>query len=185
MATLSRTFFHGSTASAWNMYPTPSGMPLTGDPCTLTVPAVAGSSPETRDRVVDLPQPVGPTIETNSPSATSRSTSRIAVKPAPSKVGKRFVARLSVIAEAVARWGAGVVVWVMTQDRTARVTAFTLLRALWLIPAQTPFCAFCPPRRRRDDRPTVRRCAALRGGAVEEVVDWRSARRRSWPWRCC
>src|SRR4051794_41908659 len=125
-------------------------MPLTGAPYTLTVPAVAGSSPETRDRVVDLPQPVGPTIETNSPSATSRSTSRMAVKPAPSKVGKRFVARLSVIAEAVARWGAGVVVWVMTQDRTAGGAAVPPLRALWVCPPPTPFFAFCPPPRGGD-----------------------------------
>src|SRR4051794_33262518 len=119
-------------------------MAVTEDPCTLTVPAVAGSSPDTSDRVVDLPQPGGPTIETNSPSATSRSTSRIAVKPAPSRVGNRFVARLSEIAESVARRGAWDLVWVMTQDRTAGVTVSTRLRALWLIPAQTAFCAFCP-----------------------------------------
>jgi hypothetical protein len=37
-------------------------------------PAVAAISPSTTDRNVVLPQPEGPTIETNSPSMTSRST---------------------------------------------------------------------------------------------------------------
>src|SRR5690349_22460 len=104
-------------------------MRVTGSPWTCTVPAVAGSSPETSDRVVDLPHPVGPTIETNSPAATSRSTSRIAVKPAPSLVGNLLVAPRNEIA---------CVFWVMPEDRTDGVTAVILLRALWPIPAQTP-----------------------------------------------
>src|SRR6476620_12146719 len=96
-------------------------MAVTGAPCTATVPAEAGSSPETRDRVVDLPQPVGPTIETNSPGATSRVTSRRAVNAPPLFVGKRLVASRSEIAVRAAGappggWGA-CVIWVMAQDR--------------------------------------------------------------------
>ena len=45
-------------------------MPVTGSPSTATSPPVAGCRPETSERVVDLPQPVGPTTVTNSPRRT-------------------------------------------------------------------------------------------------------------------
>src|SRR5690606_24089913 len=47
----------------------------TGAPFTSTLPAVARSKPATRLRMVDLPQPLGPTIAANCPWATVRSTS--------------------------------------------------------------------------------------------------------------
>src|SRR3954447_11072811 len=84
------------------MYPRPSGMPVTGLPLTTTSPSVAGCSPETSARVVDLPQPVGPTTVTNSPRRTFRSTSRMAVYDPPSRVGKAFVAAVNEIAYSVA-----------------------------------------------------------------------------------
>ena len=39
-------------------------------PATVTVPSVAGRSPATMRSRVDLPQPLGPTSETNSPAPT-------------------------------------------------------------------------------------------------------------------
>src|SRR3954447_16357239 len=83
----------------------PSGMSVTGRPCTSTVPEDAGSRPDTRDNVVDLPQPVGPTIVTNSPAATSRVTSVIAVNGAPERVANFFVAARSEIAGSVGDGG--------------------------------------------------------------------------------
>src|SRR3954469_6291708 len=104
-------------------------MRVTGSPWTWTVPALAASRPETSDSVVDLPHPVGPTTETNSPAATSRSTSRIAVKPAPSLVWNRFVApRKEIEAPGPGAWPHVCVV--MAGDRTDRVTVSTPLRAL-------------------------------------------------------
>ena len=79
IATLSSTDFHGRMASVWNMKPTPGVIPFTASPCTLTDPALGLSSPETSVRVVDFPHPVGPTIAQNSPGATWRDMSRIAV----------------------------------------------------------------------------------------------------------
>src|SRR3954470_24482261 len=97
-------------------------MPVTARPCTSTVPSLAGSRPETSPSVVDFPQPVGPTIVTNSPGATSRVTSRSAVKEPAPLVGNRLVARRSEIA------GAGPEVkWVMAGDRRRRVTVVTTL----------------------------------------------------------
>src|ERR1700734_3993550 len=77
--------------------PTPSGTPLTGSPPTATLPPLAGRrpppgfenvgvpppprppppapppgapTPATTLRIVDFPQPLGPTSATNSPSPT-------------------------------------------------------------------------------------------------------------------
>ena len=47
------------------------------------------------DSVVDFPQPVGPTIAQNSPAATVKSTSWMAVSMAPVGVMKLRVARRS------------------------------------------------------------------------------------------
>jgi hypothetical protein len=57
----------------------------------VTEPPLGASSPETRVNVVDFPQPVGPTIAQNCPGSTTRLTSWIAVKGAPSGARKRFV----------------------------------------------------------------------------------------------
>src|SRR5947208_1191484 len=44
--------------------------PFTGAPSTSTSPEVAGRNPPTTFRSVDFPQPLGPTMQTNSPGAT-------------------------------------------------------------------------------------------------------------------
>src|SRR6185436_9061617 len=54
-----------------------------------------------RESAVDLPHPVGPTMLTNSPAATSRSTSLRAVKAEPAGVANFFVAARSEIAGGV------------------------------------------------------------------------------------
>src|SRR5881397_1985229 len=47
-------------------------MPVSGSPNTSTSPPVMGSNPAMIFKSVDLPQPLGPTIETNVPAAMSR-----------------------------------------------------------------------------------------------------------------
>ena len=54
-------------------------MPSSGWPNTCTVPLLGASSPAPTFSSVLLPQPVGPTTETNSPSPTVSVTSRTAV----------------------------------------------------------------------------------------------------------
>src|SRR6185369_14165218 len=96
-------------------------MPATGVPLTATSPAVAGSSPEISESVVDLPQPVGPTTLTNSPGATSKVTSRIAVKEPPPASGNAFVAPASRIAG---------VLWVIAAERRTGLGVSARLRSL-------------------------------------------------------
>ena len=57
------------------------GRSLTTSPPTLTVPEVMSSSPAIIRSALVLPQPEGPTKTTNSPSATSRSSSCTARVP--------------------------------------------------------------------------------------------------------
>jgi len=49
--------------------------PATTCPSSVMRPDVTGTSPAIRPRSVDLPQPEGPTIETNSPPLISTDTS--------------------------------------------------------------------------------------------------------------
>src|SRR5688572_22335827 len=59
-------------------------MPVSGSPKTLSMPDEGRSSPATTFSSVDLPQPVGPTTETNSPAATASEVSFTAVyEPMP------------------------------------------------------------------------------------------------------
>ena len=67
---LAATVSHGKSADSWNI--------KAGRPATSTVPDVGVSSPATRLRIVDLPQPDVPIRQTNSPRPTSTSTSRSA-----------------------------------------------------------------------------------------------------------
>src|SRR5438067_12555835 len=76
-------------------------MPWTGSPITSTSPALGRSRPEMRPSVVDLPQPVGPTTAQNSPGATLRVTSRMAVYASPEGVGNRLVPPVIWLAVAV------------------------------------------------------------------------------------
>ena len=57
--------------------------PFTGAPPTVIVPVVAGIRPDTSISIVLLPQPLGPTIETNSPAAMSRSIAPSASTASP------------------------------------------------------------------------------------------------------
>ena len=54
-------------------------MPASGSPNTSTVPLLGASRPAATLSSVLLPQPVGPTTETNSPAPTASVTSRTAV----------------------------------------------------------------------------------------------------------
>src|SRR5215813_2149730 len=47
-------------------------MPVTGRPSTSTLPLLGRMRPETMLRIVDLPQPDGPTMVTIAPSGTSK-----------------------------------------------------------------------------------------------------------------
>src|SRR4051812_15657183 len=58
-------------------------MPESGWPSERTSPADAPSRPAAMLSKVDLPQPVGPTTETNSPAPTVSGVSSTAVKPLP------------------------------------------------------------------------------------------------------
>ena len=100
IATLSRTLFQGKTASRWKTYPTLRPTAVTDWPNTETEPALGASRPAMSARVVDLPQPVGPTIAQNSPAATVRSRSRSAVNDFPVGDTNRFVTPRSSIAAA-------------------------------------------------------------------------------------
>src|SRR5438132_13576792 len=60
-------------------------MPASGCPSTRTSPDDGGSKPAATLSSVDLPQPVGPTTETNSPAPTAIVVSLTAVYPSPSR----------------------------------------------------------------------------------------------------
>src|SRR3954471_9877853 len=64
----------------------PRVIPVTGDSATRTVPLVGLSRPDTSDRVVDFPHPVGPTTAQNCPGSTVRFTSLSAVNTEPDGV---------------------------------------------------------------------------------------------------
>src|SRR6516162_9680071 len=69
--TLSINVRHGIRLGCWVTYPTSRVTPCTGLPSSSTVPLVGRMRPDTILRIVDFPQPLGPTIVTNSPLATS------------------------------------------------------------------------------------------------------------------
>src|SRR5690348_16170972 len=70
-------------------------MPVTGAPITRTSPVVGLSRPVIMLSVVDLPQPVGPTIAMNSPLATDMLKSRNAIVALPSGEMKRHDTELN------------------------------------------------------------------------------------------
>ena len=76
---MSSTVSHGNSAYSWNTTPRSGPGRVTGSPPTLIRPPVGASKPATMNRSVDLPQPLGPSTETNSPSATEKSMRSIAV----------------------------------------------------------------------------------------------------------
>ena len=76
-ATFWRTVIHGNSERlySWKTSAIVSGGPCTGVPSSRTSPAVGSSSPATHLSSVVLPQPDGPTMQTNSPAATSNDRS--------------------------------------------------------------------------------------------------------------
>ena len=73
--TSASTVRQSSSTSRWNTMATLPTAPLTAAPPTSMVPVVAGISPEISISRVLFPQPLGPTIETNSPAPIARSIS--------------------------------------------------------------------------------------------------------------
>ena len=83
--TLESTSRQSSRIDSWNTMPTSVCGRSTRLPPTVISPAVYGTSPATILRMVVLPQPLGPTMATNSDWRMSRSTSAQA-STAPSLV---------------------------------------------------------------------------------------------------
>src|SRR5438874_2156633 len=79
------TVFHGKSASRWKTKPSRGWTPSTPRPSSVMRPAVTGASPAMRPSRVDLPQPDGPTIDTNSPPLISNETSSMAVNSRASR----------------------------------------------------------------------------------------------------
>ena len=73
-ATLPITVSHGISACPWNTTPRSSPGPDTSRPSMNTYPAEGRSSPASTLRIVVLPQPEWPTMQTNSPLAMPKST---------------------------------------------------------------------------------------------------------------
>src|ERR1700722_8836989 len=76
---LSRIFSHGSRVGFWNAMPIRTWLAPTSRPATNTWPCEAVSVPATSLRMVDLPQPEGPTRATNSPWVIRNDVSASAV----------------------------------------------------------------------------------------------------------
>jgi len=63
----------GKTPSSWNTKMRRGSGRRTGSPCASTSPRVGARKPASTFKSVDLPQPDGPTMHTNSPVVTSKS----------------------------------------------------------------------------------------------------------------
>jgi hypothetical protein len=84
-STLPSTLRQGNSTGDWNTMPISLRGPSIGVPLSAASPVDAGISPARIFNSVDLPQPEGPTIDMNSPSATEKSIScRAAIAFAPS-----------------------------------------------------------------------------------------------------
>ena len=66
---------HGKSMGLWKSMPRSAPGPLTTFPSTTTLPSSYGRIPATMLSNVDLPQPDGPSRQTNSPSLTVKFTS--------------------------------------------------------------------------------------------------------------
>ena len=73
--TFDSTLRQSSRIASWNTMPTSVSGRSTGLPPTVIEPAVCGTRPATILRMVVLPQPLGPTMATNSDCRMSRSMS--------------------------------------------------------------------------------------------------------------
>src|SRR5690349_1200117 len=79
---------------------------LTSSPRNSIVPALAGMSPQMTLNSVVLPAPFGPRIARRAPGATSRSTSRTAVRPPNRRLTprRRRIGTADSVEAAVMRW---------------------------------------------------------------------------------
>src|SRR5438105_3480199 len=147
-STFSSTVRHGKRTEVWNMTPTSRRGPLTRRPPTRISPVLGSSSPPISLSSVDLPQPLGPTKETNSPGWMSTLTARSASRP----VGKTLLRALTAMAPAFASIASG---------RGGRLAAHVVLREL--LPAQALRLEHGRRRhdRRRDADARRRRAAVL------------------------
>ena len=78
-STLPSTVFQGNSAKCWNTMPRSGPGSLMAVPRTRISPAEQGTKPPIMCSSVDLPQPLGPMMETNSPSPTDKATRSMAV----------------------------------------------------------------------------------------------------------
>ena len=87
-STFCRTVIQGNRLRpySWNTTAMPSGGPVTGSPSSTTSPEVGASSPATHCSSVVLPQPDGPTTQTNSPAGDREGEVAIASTLRPSAV---------------------------------------------------------------------------------------------------
>ena len=84
------TVSHGNSAYSWNTTPRSGPGAITARPSSVTPPLDADSNPATMLSSVDLPQPLGPTMVRNSPTATSRSIAPSACTGSPRADSKRL-----------------------------------------------------------------------------------------------
>ncbi|CFP57268.1 Uncharacterised protein [Bordetella pertussis] len=82
-STLSSTFCQGSRVACWNTMPTSRRGPSMACPRSSATPAEGLSRPAATLSRVDLPQPEGPSMDRNSPSAT------VVLNPSSAVVGPR------------------------------------------------------------------------------------------------
>jgi len=82
-ATFSSTVIQGKSAYSWKTMARSGPGFSTGLPKESTVPAEGATKPATMLSSVDFPQPEGPSRQTNSLAATSRSMSCSATTPPP------------------------------------------------------------------------------------------------------
>src|SRR5690348_4528895 len=95
-ATLSMTVRQGNVDSSWNTMPNAGCVPRTASPPTATRPSNSGIRPPMMLNNVDLPQPDGPMMETNSPCSTAndtRSTASSASSSTPKRLTMSVTAR--------------------------------------------------------------------------------------------
>src|SRR5207244_1892911 len=65
--TFCQTVAHGNNRGSWKTIPRSRPVPTIGLPSCVSSPLKPRSSPASNRNSVDLPQPLGPTIDTNSP----------------------------------------------------------------------------------------------------------------------
>ena len=80
-STLLNTVVHGISVGSWNTKPMPAFARLRRGAGHATPPSLGSLKPAMIRNAVDLPQPDGPSSDTNSPARTSRSRPLSATVP--------------------------------------------------------------------------------------------------------